>query len=104
MKGLFPVSEIIPRVIKSIGLKKKADEIQVMLDWDSIVGSLIAEKTKPAGVRRGVLKVLVESSAWMNELQLMKPEIIAKIERRFGRNKIKDIRFCLGKIDRGNKT
>lgn len=104
MKGLLPVSEIVPKVIKSIGLKKKADEIQVLLDWNSIVGAEISKKTKPAGVKRGVLNVLVESSAWMNELQLMKPEIMAKIENRFGRNRIRDIKFSLGRIVKSNKT
>lgn len=99
MKGLSSVSEIIPRVIKSMGLKKKAEQVQVMLDWNEIVSSPISEKTKPVEVKRGVLKVLVESSAWMNELQLMKAELIEKIEHRFGKNKIRDIRFCLGRID-----
>jgi predicted nucleic acid-binding Zn ribbon protein len=100
MKGLLPVSEIIPKVIKPMGLQKKSEQVEIMLEWGSIVGEKISAKTKPDGVKRGVLRVLVESSSWMNELQLIKPELMTKIENRFGKNKIRDIRFCLGKIER----
>lgn len=103
MKSISSVGEIIPNVIKSIGLKKKYEQIQIMDDWNEIVGYRISEKARPIEVRRGVLRVGVESSAWMNELQLIKPELMGKIENRFGRNKIKDIRFCLGRTEKGGK-
>lgn len=103
MKGVSSIGEIIPKIIKSIGLKKKAEQNQVLFEWDSIVGEQLSEKTKPIGVKRGILRVLVESSVWMNELQLMKPVLMEKIEGKIGRNKIKDIKFCLGKIEKVNE-
>ncbi len=73
-----------------------------MLDWKEIVGKRISEESIPISVSRGILKVRVSSSVWMNELQMMKPGLMERIEKRFGRGKIKDIRFCLGRIQ--NKT
>ncbi len=102
MKDISSISEIIPGIIKTLGLEKKSIQMQIMLDWKEIVGKRISEESMPVTVKRGILKVKVSSSAWMNELQMMKPELMERIEKRFGRNRIRDIRFCLGRIQ--NKT
>jgi len=96
------ITEILPGVIRSLGLKKKSEQLQVLREWGSIVGEEIFKRTKPVTVKKGVLKIMVDGSAWMNELQLLKPEILSRIEAKFGKGQIKDIRFVPGKID--NKT
>lgn len=99
MKGLNSIGDILPRVLKRAGLEKRAKQYDAILEWENIVGKDIAKNAKPERVHRSVLKIRVRSSAWMNELQLMKPEILKKFEERFGKGTIRDIRFYLGSIE-----
>jgi predicted nucleic acid-binding Zn ribbon protein len=43
----------------------------------------------------GTLFVRVATSAWMNELQLMTPEIMAKINAGRGQGRVKAVRWLL---------
>ncbi len=61
--------------------------------WSEIVGEAIAERAHPRYLRQGVLFVEVSSSAWANELQLLKPRLLQKLEARFGKGVVKDLRY-----------
>ncbi|HEY4715796.1 MAG TPA: DUF721 domain-containing protein [bacterium] len=98
MKGIYSIGEVIPKVIKSLGLEKKSKQVDAMLLWKEIVGERVSEKSMPIGISRGILKISVCSSSWMNELQMMKPEIMEKVGKKVGINIIKDVRFYLGSI------
>jgi len=65
-------------------------------EWRSIVGPRIAARTRVGKVWKGTLTIKVASSAWSNELSLLKPELLAKL-RRAGRD-IDDLRFRVDKI------
>ena len=44
-------------------------------------------------VRDGILFVACRSSTWANELTLLKPEILKKLQSALGRKAVKDVRF-----------
>ena len=46
----------------------------------------------------GILRVRVPSSAWANELSLMTPKILAKMNA--GRGAVRELRFITGPLDR----
>ena len=54
--------------------------------WESVVGKEIAAKSVPVLLFCGVLRVDVAHQVYINELSLMKPEILSKLE-----NQLKDI-------------
>ncbi len=65
------------------GLKRRLDQASVIPEWPELVGPKIAEVATPQVVLRGgVLVVSVNSSAWIQELQLMSPEILKKLGQR----------------------
>ncbi len=66
--------------------------------WQRSVGQQIAGQSSPEKIRRGTLFVKVSTSVWMQELQLMKREIIAKINHLYGQETVQDIRFAIGEI------
>lgn len=47
--------------------------------WEHAVGSRIAVRTRPARFQRGVLHVVVASSAWAQELSLLSESILAAL-------------------------
>lgn len=61
--------------------------------WPEAVGPAIAERAHPRFLRQGVLFVEVSSSAWANELSLLKPRLLAKLEAKLGKGVVKDLRY-----------
>ncbi|BCR03936.1 hypothetical protein DESUT3_10050 [Desulfuromonas versatilis] len=66
--------------------------------WDEVVGPQIAARARPLRIREGVLEVRVEQPVWMQQLQLLKPRILAKLNERLGAGTLKDIYLRRGRI------
>ena len=80
------------------GLARRLEQAQVIPDWPGLVGPQIAAVTAPEQVTPdGTLFVRVATSAWMTELQLMAPEIMARLNAGRGAGRIKTIRWYLSR-------
>lgn len=66
--------------------------------WTRAVGPQIARQTEPIRIRNGVLSVKVTTSAWMQQLQFMKDDIIEKVNKAGPPQKINKIRFSIGEV------
>ena len=74
------VSEALAGYLKRSGLARRVGQAQMIPDWPHLVGPQIAAVATPESVTPdGVLFVRVTTSSWMNELQLMTPDIMARI-------------------------
>jgi len=90
------VREALEGYLKRTGLAKRLEQTGVIPEWPELVGAPIAAVTEPERVTPdGTLFVGVESSAWMNELALMTPQILAAINRRRAAGPITTIRWVL---------
>ena len=89
------VAEALQGYLKHAGLAKRVGQAQVIPDWPALVGPQIAAVATPESVTPdGTLFVRVTTSGWMTELQLMTPEIMARLNAgRTGR--IATIRWLL---------
>jgi len=67
----------------------------VLEEWDERVGEKIARVTRPVRVDGAVLFVEVRSSAWMMELEMMKPTILERLNEGRSEGRIEKIRFRL---------
>jgi hypothetical protein len=85
--------------LKGLNLDMRMREGKAMALWPDIVGEVTAQRTKPLYVNRGTMVVLVATSAWANQLNLLKPKLIQTIAQRCGPGVIKDIRWKTGDQD-----
>jgi len=95
---LTAVGEALRQFLTRSGLANRLAQAEVIPDWPSLVGPQIAAVTVPESVTAdGTLFVGVVTSAWMTELQLMTPTIMARLNA--GRDaqggRIKTIRWRL---------
>jgi len=91
------VREVLTSYLDRHNLKARVQQASVIGDWEKLVGVQLARVTEPDSVDRdGMLRVRVQSAAWLQELQLMSPTIIAELARQ-GRT-IKRIWWSLGPI------
>jgi len=90
------VREALEGYLSRSGLASRLAQAQVIPDWPRLVGPQIAAVTDPESVTPdGTLFVRVRTSAWMNELQLMAPDIMARINAGRAPGRIKTIRWLL---------
>ncbi len=73
------LSELLPEVLDELKISDKIIEQKAILLWRRAVGNEIKKHTKPYSIENGVLVVLVDNSAWMNELTFLKNEILKKL-------------------------
>lgn len=89
------IGEALERYLTRKGLKTRLDRAGAVDIWSEVVGGQVARVTTPEGVSEdGILFVRVASAAWMQELQLMSPEILRKLGRRG--KKIRRIMWRIG--------
>jgi len=90
--------EVLERVLKGAGLGTRTVLAQVQKSWADAVGESIARHAAPETLKEGRLTVTVDGSAWMNQLSMLAPAIIEKVNAELSSDAVQDLRFRLGKV------
>ncbi|HKE79785.1 MAG TPA: DUF721 domain-containing protein [Solirubrobacteraceae bacterium] len=65
---------------------------EVQRIWPDAVGAVVAAQADPTGEREGVLTVTCASAVWAQELDLMGPELVSRINTALGSERIRSLR------------
>lgn len=95
-----PFAEALESFVKRSGFATRLRQASIIEEWPALVGPQIAAVTQPESVTAdGMLRVRVATAPWANELSLMTPRIMAKLNaNRSGL--FKGIRWIAGPLDR----
>jgi len=91
--------DLVDKLLKGLGLDERLQQYRALIVWQEVVGPQIAARTRPIRVREGVLEVNVDQPTWMQQLQLMKPKILAQLNAELGKASIKDLFLKRGKVN-----
>jgi predicted nucleic acid-binding Zn ribbon protein len=100
-KGLGSVADVIPAVLRLLGIEGRLDEGRLVRDWPLIVGDLLASKSCPLDIRKGVLTLEVRDNSWMQEIRFHQKRIMEKINDRFPDLGVTGIRFRMERVRDG---
>jgi predicted nucleic acid-binding Zn ribbon protein len=90
-------ADLLPKLMKELGLSERLRESEVIDAWKQIVGDFIAAHSAPISLRAGMLSVRVlQPSLHYQFEQISKAEILRKLKQRFGTKIIREIRFRVG--------
>jgi len=91
-----PLADALASYLQKQGLIKRMQQAGIVEEWATLVGPQIAAVTVPESVTAdGILRVRVASSAWAQELSLMSPRILARLnDGRKGR--VREVRWIVG--------
>jgi predicted nucleic acid-binding Zn ribbon protein len=94
------IADALASFLRQAGLVKRVQQAGIIEEWAELVGPQIAAVTAPESVTPdGVLRVRVATAAWANELSLMTPRVLARLNAgRSGR--VKEIRWVPGPLGR----
>ena len=97
---MIEIDRVLHEQIRALGSAayKKFLCSEVIRNWSRLVDEDIAAKVVPVEIKRGVLLVEVESSAFKDQLKFFKEEILDAINEAFGQEEllVKDIRIARG--------
>jgi len=65
--------------------------------WRSVAGDAIADAATPVALREGVLTVECESAVWAQELQLIGPDLAARLGEQIGDPDLQAVRAVTGR-------
>lgn len=91
------IADVMAKLLEQKGMTERIAQVGAMDDWSQVVGAQIAAVTEPLSITGdGVLWVRVTTAAWMNELSLLAPTLLKRLNAVPGRQPIKQLRFRLG--------
>lgn len=94
-KGPEKVGDILGGFLEKAGLREAVVRADAVEEWPERVGEAIGRVTRAQGVRDTALVVEVRSSSWLMELNLMKDEILRKVNEGRTEGLIERIVFVL---------
>lgn len=93
--GPARVGDLLGELLSRLGIDEEIERQEVLVRWPEVVGERIASFARAAAVSRGVLFVKVDSSAWMNELNFMRHDILRRLNGDRDSGRIERIVFTL---------
>lgn len=88
--------DAVGKTIKGLGLENRFNQEQVFDAWNDLVDSFVAQNSQPIALERKVLSIQVLHSTVFYELERMRGKILQRMQERFGKENIRDVRFRLG--------
>lgn len=92
-----PVAEILPELTRDMGWEKQLDLHSLFVSWDSLVDEEWRAHCRPLKIERGVLWIEIDNSAWMQQFQFAKVEMVALLNGALRLSRLKDIKMLLAK-------
>jgi predicted nucleic acid-binding Zn ribbon protein len=78
--------------------------VRLVRAWPAVVGEAIARRTEVTGLKFHTAVVKVSGSMWIQELSLMKPQILDRLREALGEDVIRDLRFVQGRLSRRERS
>ncbi len=89
------VGDVVPGLMKKLGLSDRFDEDEMKRAWMQAVGHPLCLQSVPEKIAHQVLHVRMIQPTIHFVLEDMREEILGKLQERFGKQRIKDIKFIL---------
>ena len=86
---------LLDTLIRDYGLDHKLLEAKVFAAWREAVGALIARNTQPISLVDGKLTVYATAHVWVNELQMLRGQVIPKINKAVSSPAVKTLEFSI---------
>ncbi|MFC1770243.1 DUF721 domain-containing protein, partial [Nitrospirota bacterium] len=84
----------VQSLVTELGLQSALKLWRIQQRWGTLFKGSLAQHSMPSFLREGVLRVNVDSSAWMQELSYQKAAILQKLAP-LG---VKEVKFIIGRI------
>jgi predicted nucleic acid-binding Zn ribbon protein len=74
--------------------------VRLMRLWPEVVGEAIARRTEVSSLKFHTAVVRVSTAMWIQELNLMRPQILSRLNAAMRNDAVREIRFVQGRLSR----
>jgi predicted nucleic acid-binding Zn ribbon protein len=93
-----PIADVLKTVFDKLDPQSAVSRESVDSFWKELVGEVGFRHSRPSALRKGLLTVRVDSSAWLEELAMKKRKLLKGLQSRLGKDKISQIHFKTGEF------
>ncbi|AYF97836.1 DUF721 domain-containing protein [Protaetiibacter intestinalis] len=87
------IDDVLEHLTRSMGWDSPLAKSELLVGWPELIGAEVAAHTDPVSVEDGLLTVRCDSTAWAQQLRMMRSEVLARIAERHPSAGIEAIRF-----------
>jgi predicted nucleic acid-binding Zn ribbon protein len=91
--NIQPIKDVLREYIHALGHSRKLKEVNIISQWEKLMGKAIASHTSNIFIRKKILYVALNSSIIRNELFMQREKIILHLNNAAGEQIIEKIVF-----------
>jgi predicted nucleic acid-binding Zn ribbon protein len=88
-----PLKSILREYIEALGHSRKLKEVNIIVQWEKLMGKTIARHTRKIYISKKTLFVQIDSSIIRNELMMRRESIIRHLNESVGETIIEKVVF-----------
>ena len=96
-KNMTHIGSILGRSLMSCRSGGDAEMMKIWDIWNDAVGESIAKNSRPASFKGHLLVVHVSSSSWLYHLNFMKKDLMDKLNKALGSDRVRELSFKIGR-------
>lgn len=89
------IKDILPQVIDSLNSGKPENAARINKLWSSVLEPKAVRHAKPAGFKKGILTINVDSPVWLFQLNFKRQQILENLQKEF--KDLTAIKFRIGR-------
>lgn len=90
------IKEVIQNIIEKMSYMNGYKKAWLERNWIDLVGEEAGKHSKPYKIERDILFISVDSSVWNQALFMIRANLIVKINQKFARKIVEDIKYQIG--------
>jgi predicted nucleic acid-binding Zn ribbon protein len=85
------IAKALEQWMKETGTERRVRAQNVILEWELIIGTKLAQAAKPVSIVSGILTVKAKNTVWRAELMMRRSEIEKKVNDYFKEEIVKKV-------------
>ena len=90
------IKDVIKNIVDKMSYMNGYKKAWLERNWIELVGEEAGKHSKPYRIERDILFINVDSSVWNQELFMMRASLIVKINQKFTRKIVEDVKYQIG--------
>jgi hypothetical protein len=99
-KAPEPIASTLGAIINRLDSDGHFAIVRLLQAWPEVVGDTLARRTEVVDLKFHTAVIKVSGAMWIQELNLLKPEILSRLSSRIGDDAVRDLRFVQGRLGR----
>lgn len=85
------IGDVIMECLREMQIDRKLKEVNIVSQWESLMGRTVASRTSKIYIRNHVLYIHVTSSVLKNELIMLRRDILTRLNEKAGEQLVDEI-------------